>query len=164
MLHKENSVNYSLSFIPLKPLCVYQHRLSSFYQFLTGNIAYLHELKNIQLPGFSLWPLQRVNLQWLTRKLLFLKKKKMREREKTCFSSHQAVSSLAQGGTASRPNTERRENMTDWLMLDSSMCGQHDIRPPSKNAPKKTHQCPIYTSSQSECRADLTMTKLRVCQ
>lgn len=46
-------------------------------------------------------------------KIAFPKKKKMREREKTCFSSHQAVSSLAQGGTASRPNTERRENMTD---------------------------------------------------
>lgn len=28
--------------------------------------------------------------------------------------------------------------MTDGPMLDSWMCGQHDIRPQSKNAPKKT--------------------------
>lgn len=46
--------------------------------------------------------------------------------------------------------------MTDGLMLKGSPRGQHDIRPQSNNAPKKTHT--IFTSL-TECRAELTMTK-----
>lgn len=56
--------------------------------------------------------------------------------------------------------------MTDGPMLDSWMCGQHDIRPQSKNAPKKTPVRPFLHLFffLRECRADLTMTKLRECK
>lgn len=156
MLHKENSVNYSLSFIPLSPYVFISTDFQAFTSSSQATLPTYISSKTFSCLDFlsghySDW----ICSDWQENCLF--------EKTKTCLSSHQAVSSLAQGGTASRPNMER-EIMTDWLMLDSSMCGQHDIRPPSKNAPKKTHQCPIFTSSQSECRADLTMTKLRVCE
>lgn len=52
------------------------------------------------------------------------------------------MSGLAHGGSVRRPNT-LRENVSDGLMLHSSVCGQLGINSPSKNVTEKTHKYPF---------------------